>query len=225
MRGSHQTQLDLVGGQGGILFKDQGDQAADHGGRLRAAGHDKVIRFDPEVAVAPGQDGLARDLAQQVTARGDQLGLDETLHGWPGGGERSQEVVIQGRGGVVIGQGADRNHIRNVARHADRHGRGTTVAGRGHHHDAGLPGTHHCLVERVIPVVGMRLAAERQVEHPDLVQLAVGDHPIDGADDIQVGACALGVEGLDGYQVGVGRHTIVAAGWIGLGAQHQAGDM
>ena len=137
-------------------------------------------------------------------------------------------MIIAGVGRrVVVGHGADGDDVGHVAGHADGHRIGAGVAGSGDDDDAGLPGTHDGLVERIVPVIGLRRAAERKVEHADVVRVFVGDNPVDAANDIQIAAGAVGVKRFDGHQVGVGGDAVVGTGvpTSGATAYNDAGHM
>ena len=175
-----------------------------HPGGVHAARADGSANFvsdfvDVVVYRALGTRGLGecRHQAPNVAGRGDDIGIDETLEGRSAGRERTQEVVAVVIGREVVRHAADSDDVGTVARYADGHRVGTGVAGRGDDHDSGIPCRHDRLVERVFPVVGERLRRERAVDHPDAVGVLVLDHPVDGADDVEVGARSARAEGFN----------------------------
>ncbi len=139
----------------------------------------------------------------------DELGLHEAFERRTRGGERSQAIIRRIVGRVVVGERADRDHVRHVARYADGHGRGSGVARRRHHHDPGLPRRHHGLVHRIIPIVGLGVRTEREVDDADVVLVLVGDDPVQARDHVHVAAAALAVEGAHDHEVGLRRDALV----------------
>ena len=95
---------------------------------------------------------------------------------------------------MVVVHRAHSHHVRHVARHADRHWIRARVAGRGNHDNTGLPGCHHRLVQRVIPIIGLRFGAKRQVQYANILLLVMIDYPLDTLDHIHIGAVAVGIE-------------------------------
>ena len=57
--------------------------------------------------------------------------------------------------------------------------------------------------------MGLRRGAEGEIEHPDAINVLVGHQPVNAANHVGVGALALGIEGLDGDQTGVGRYPAI----------------
>ena len=206
-------------------MQQQCGDAARHRGRLRRARHGEVVVAVLELGVRGGDLGVIGHQAHDMSAWGDQIRLDEALDGRPGGRERSQAVIRPGARRIVIGHRADGDDIGHVARHADGHRVGAGVAGRGHDHDAGLPGAHHGLIERVLPVVGLRRRAEGEVEHADVVFVLVGHCPVDAADDVHVAARAIRVEGPDRHQLAGRRNAGQLAVQALFGAQRHAGHV
>ncbi len=144
-------------------------------------------------------------------AGSDDVRLHEALHCGPSGGEGGHEVIAGVRGRVVVRQSAHGDDVGHVAWHADGHGIWAGVAGRGHYHDARLPGSHHRLVQGILPVVGLGRGAEGEVENPSVVDIPGQHHPVQGFDHVHVGGGAGGVEGLDGEQVGARGDAVVLA--------------
>src|SRR6202012_4147198 len=105
--------------------------------------------------------------------------------------------------------GAD---VGRVAGRTDRHGRRTAVAGRRDHHDAGAPGGHDGLVERIGPIRGLRGRSERQVDHTDVVTQPLIHDPLNAANDIEVRAFAGVVENSHRDDIYTGRDTLIVAG-------------
>ena len=208
-----------------MSLEHQRGHPGDHRRRLRRARHVEVVRAVVVLGVLGGDRRRPLHHALDVPARRDQVGLDERLGGRPRGRELRQPVVGQVGGGVVVGHRADRDHVGQIAGNPDGHRPRPTVAGRGDHHDPRLPGGHHRLVERVVPVAAAWRCGERGVEHPDAVGVAVGHQPVDAADDVGVGALAVVVEGLDRHQIGAGCEAVVGALRC-AGARHRdAGDV
>ncbi len=209
--GRHQPALDLVRRQPGARLQHQGDDAGDHRGGLRGSRHDEIGAAVVKLGVFFGDLREAGHQRQHVAAGRHQLGLDEALDGGSGRRERGQQVVAPLVGRVVVAHRPDRDDVGHVPRHAHGHRPRTAVAGGDDDAQPGRPGPHHRLVQRIVPVVGARRGAERQVEHADAVRLLVGHHPVEPADDVGVGALAVGVEGLDRDQVGVGGDAVIGA--------------
>ena len=218
----HQLALHLVGGQRRVIVEHQSDDARRHRRRLRGPRHHEVVADLLEHRVGLGEVGDQRHQAEHVAAGSHHIGLDEGLEGRPGGGPRGQVVVARIVGGEGVGEGADGDHVGHVAGYPDRHRLGPAVAGRGHHHDAGLPGRHHRLGQGIVPVPRQGLGADREVHHLDAVGRLVGHQPVDAADDVGVGAGAVGQESLDRHQVGRRGDAVVLALGGDAARQHDA---
>ncbi len=149
-----------------------------------------------------------------MTAGRHNFRFNEALDGRTGGGERSQTEVGGIVGCVVVGERADGDHVGDVARNADGHGGRTGVASRGHDDDAGLPCRHHCLIQRIIPVVGLRVGPEGDIDHAYVVLALIGDDPVQSGDHIHIATAALAVEGAHDDQVGLGRDAQVLQGQV-----------
>ena len=74
-----------------------------------------------------------------------------------------------------------------------------------------LPQAHGSLVEWIIPVVRTRFGTEREIDHPDGVDLLVVEDPVHAADDIGVATSTVLVEGLDRDNLCIGRDAIIFA--------------
>ena len=197
----HQSVFDLVGREERLVLQQQGHHARDDGGRLRSTGHHEVLVAVMKLRVRGRQGRTRLHDAAHMAAGGDQVRLDEALDGRTGGRERGEVVVGHVVGRVVVGHRADGDDIGDVTGRTDGHRIRTRVAGRGDDDDPGTPGLHHRLVEWVVPVVGTRLGAERQVEHADAVRGLVAQYPVQAADDVGIGRAPEVVEGAHADQV------------------------
>ena len=164
------------------------------------------------------------DVAGQVRARCDQLGLDERLEGRARSGPAGQHVVVGVVRAVVVRDRPDRDDVGQVARYADGHGVGPVVAGRGHDHDPGTPGCHDGLVQRIVPVVGLRIGGEREVQYADVEFFLVGHDEIERPDHVQVSAAAVCAEGLDRDHARSRRDPDVVA-LVGVAVDRDAGQV
>ncbi len=222
----HQPAFDVVGGEAGVGLQQQRRHPRNHRRRLRGAGHGEVDPAVVELGVFAGNATAVGHQGHHVSAGGDHFRLDQTLGGGADRGERGQPVVGWVSRRVIVGHRAHGDDVGDVAGYADGHGGGTGIAGRGHHHDPGLPRGHHRLIQRVVPVVRLGRGAEGQVEHSDAVGGLVGHQPVEAADHVGVAPLALLVEGPHHHQVGVGRHPTVLTRLPGYGAVHSdAGDV
>ena len=58
------------------------------------------------------------------------------------------------------------------------------VAGGDDYHDAGIPDGLGCLHQGIIGGLGLDGLAERHVDHLDALAGGVGEHPVEGGDDV-----------------------------------------
>ena len=144
------------------------------------------------------------DSRPSTCAPANQVRFHEAFRSGAGRGEWWDIVVGPTGRRVGVGQGANGDDVGIVRRHADGHRIRAAVAGRHHHDQAGLPGAHHGLVERIIPVVGLRRGAQRQVDHPDVVFALVIQCPLDAGDDVRVAPTAVLVEHVHRNDDGIG---------------------
>ena len=184
--GRHQPALDLIGLEPGFGLEKQRRRAGRNGGCLGGSRHDEVLVRVVEFRVVGGDLVLLFHHAEKVPTGRYDLRFDESFHSGTGGGKGRQEIVGEDVGRVVVGHRPDCHRVRAVARHAHGHRVRTRVAGRCHDNDAGLPRRHDRLVERIVPVMRLRLCRERAVQHPDVVLILVRNHPVDAADDVEV---------------------------------------
>ena len=217
--------LDLVGGQQRVPLQHERYDARRHGGRLRGARHDEPLGAVVKLWMGDRDRRVAPHLAQRVTARRHDVRLHEPLSGRPGRRERREPVIRRVVRRVAVGHRPHRDHIRHVAGDADRHRVRPAVAGRRHHDDARLPGTHDGLVQRVVPVVRPGRRAERQVQHPDAVGVLVGHDPVQPTDHVRVTALPVRVERLDRHQGRPGGDTAEPAATQDLAIGHDAHDV
>ena len=223
--GSHQTVLDLVGGQLRVFCQHQGHHARDLRGAHGRTAHLVIVLVQLVAGMVLGQPGLVRHQAQHAGARGDQIGLDKGFIGRTRRREGRDRIFRPVARRIAIAHRANSDHIGHVARHADAHRVGAVVARGDDDHDPGLPGTHHGLVERIVPVPGADRGAERKVHNPDVVLILVRDGPANSGDDVGIAAHARLVQHLHGDDPGVGGHAVVAAVAIVLGvAGHRSDD-
>ena len=221
--GRHQPALHAVGRQRRIRLQHQGHDAGGDAGGLRSAGDLQQPALLRHLR-AEGRDqrGGRRDRRGHMATRRDHVGLHEAFVRRTCGRERGHAVIGQIGRRVAVRHRTHGDHVGHVARHADGHRLGPRVARRGHHHDAGLPGRHHRLVQRIVPVVRLRRRAERQVQHTDVVLRAVGDHPVDALDHVEVAAEAGRIEGTHHHQAR-GRRDAMMLGRV-LGQHAACGD-
>ncbi len=203
----HQAAFDIVRRQVRVRLQHQRNDAARHCRGLRRTRHDEIVTAALEILMIICDLRVVVHHRQDVPTRGDHVGLDKALHRRAGRRERGQEIVRVVSGGVIVGHCADSDHVGHVARHPHRHRIRSAIAGCRHDHDPRPPGPHHRLVERVVPVIGLRRRAEREIQHTDVICISVGDDPIDAADDVQIGTRAIGIKGFDRHQVSVGGHA------------------
>ncbi len=206
--GRHQFALDLVRGQVRLRLQQQRRHAADDRCALRSTGHVVIGVAIMKRGMRLGDPALAIQDAEQTTAGRHNFRLYEALVGRPGSGEGGQTIIGPVTGGSVVGHGAHGNDVGHVPGHTDRHGGGTAVARAGHDHDAGLPGCHDCLIHGVVPVVRLRRRAEGQVQHSNVVLIAVVHNPLDAANDIHVSARTVIIEGFDDHERRVRRNAV-----------------
>src|SRR5512132_1387335 len=218
----HQGVLDPVGGEAGVGLEHQGDRAGHDPGGHGGAASAPIGPVD--VVGEPGVDGAARGAqGDHMGARGDNVRLRHTLGGRAAAGEVGQLVVVEGGGAPVVG-GPDRDHPRVVGRLGDGLGGGAVVAGRDDHGHAGRPGPLDRVVERVDPPVLGRVGAEAEVEHPDVVALLEGDHPLDGGQDVADVGGAVGPGDLHRQDPGAWRDALPLTAGAGAVAGDQPGD-
>ncbi len=145
-----------------------------------------------------------------MSAGRDHLGFHETLERRTRRRERRQTIVGRVIGRVVVRQRTGGDDVRHVAGHVDRHRVGAFIPRRRDHHDPGAPGGHDGLVDRIVPVIGLRLRAEREIQDADVVSRAVRENPVQARDHIGVAAASLAVERPHDDQIGPRSNTVVA---------------
>src|SRR5258708_25033861 len=85
-----------------------------------------------------------------------------------------------------------------------------SVPRRGYDDNSRPPRGHDGLIDRIVPIVGLGLRAERQVQDADVVSLAIRNNPIQPGYDIRVAAAAGAVEGANDHEVGLRCYARVA---------------
>ncbi len=85
------------------------------------------------------------------------------------------------------------------------------VAGGDDHDDPAVPCRFHGLAERILGVAGRDAAAERQVDHADVVGVLESNRLLNGGDHSAVGADAVSIEGAKVDQVRSGRNACQTA--------------
>src|SRR5207245_1174305 len=106
-----------------------------------------------------------------------------------------------------------------------RHAVPALVAGGADHDDAGLDGLADLDAERISGIALLRIAPQREVDHPDPQGIAVPDAPIQATDHRAHAAAAGLIEDLDGHQVRIGGHSGKESGGVVPTAQDNPGDM
>ncbi len=147
--------------------------------------------------------------SDNMTSWGNQIRFDETFHRGSGGRKRSQLVICWIIGGIVVAHGTNGDDIGQVTRHTNGHGIRTGIACRSHHHDAGSPGCHYRLIQRIIPIIGLGRRAKREIEDPDVVDFLITDQPVDATNDIRIAALAIFIESLYRHKSSIGGNPAV----------------
>ena len=120
------------------------------------------------------------------------------------------------RSGVPSGvHGAHGDHIRIVAGSgdgaiADGAGRSApaVIAGRDHHHDAGLPRLFDGLAKRIGGVALKYAAAQREVDDADVVRALELDGGVDRRDDVAIVTVAVVIENAETDEVDARGDTL-----------------
>ena len=207
-RAAEQFALDVVGKEPRLRLQQQCHRPADYRGRLRCTRHREVRITVVIVRMFARELAICAHQSAHVATRSDKVRLDECLVGRACGRERGQPVVGPVQRRNAVGHCTDGNHVGQVAGHTYGHWCRPVIAGRCHYDDAVLPGSHNCLVQRIIPVIRLRRRAEREVEHADAVCILVFQNPVQPTNDIQVSSLALRIKGFDCDDVRVRSYTI-----------------
>lgn len=197
LAGGVAVEGELVDGAGGDTAQspaggDAGNVAAE--GRGRPGAHEGQ-QVGAEAGDVGGGHGGARD---GVGGRG---GADPGGEDVGAGGEDVDDAAVVGVAGDGVGRGGGADGADAGLRGGRVVGRvGAVVTGRDGQEDARADEPRRRLVE------GARLAAaQRHVGHGAVgavAALGVAGHEVDARDDARVGAGALGVQHLDGIQLG-----------------------
>ena len=156
------------------------------GGEAQVAGRDQVHRAAGLVEPARAQRA---DVVAQPAGRGEVAG----------GGVVGLGVHLELR------RGADRDDVRVGRRRADGVGRARVAAGDGDHHARRDRRVVELLGHIQRGDVGERVAAERLVEHVDVVGL---DRVVDGLQEVGLGGVLEGAEHVKPDQAGAGGHAL-----------------
>ena len=146
-----------------------------------------------------------------VSARGEHVRLGGAVLGDAAARERRGDVVAGVSRADLVG-GADRDHVRVVARRVpDRVGRSAAVARGDDDDDPGVPGVLDGRIDRVVDVGRGRVRAHRDVHDADAELGLVVDHVLQGVDDVDHRRLVGVVGDLERDQVGLGSDADVGA--------------
>ena len=82
------------------------------------------------------------------------------------------------------------------------------VVSRSHdHNQARLPGDLHRLPERILHVAFKHIAAERQIDHANVVGVLQSDSALNGRNHLCVRAAAVRIEHAEIHQIRAGGHS------------------
>ena len=208
----HEPAFDVVRGERRVGLDHQGGHSGGHRGGLGSPGNFAVTgAVDARRRIVDEKPAARPQEADHMATGSDDFRFDETFDGWTRRGEGGDAVVGQIGRRVVVGHGADRNHVRHVARHPDGQRFRTAVAGRSDHYDAGLPGPHDRLRHGVVPIKRLRNGAEGEVEHADIEEVFILHQPVEATDDVRVGAATVAVESFDRNQESARGHAAIFA--------------
>ena len=151
---------------------------------------------------------------QQVAGRHKVRLHDQIERGWSLRAVSGNAVI--GPGGCThILHGTNRDDIRIVAGGSDGAiavgccGVGTAVvAGGHHHHDASLPRLFHGQAKRIGLIGFIDRAAQREVDHPDVVLTLQGDGLLNTGNHVAVSAVAILIQHPDIDQVDARGNTL-----------------
>jgi hypothetical protein len=170
--------LHVVGRRVAVVREQYRDRSGDDGRAHRGAGTTEIGGVDAGFGVLRIDRGSGCTQRNERHAGRDDFGLG-VADDSPAARPARHGVVVGGRGTHRVG-GTDGDDIGVVARRA--HTVVAVVSGRGDDGDSRCPSGFGCRVERVQEVRHPRIEAERQVEHPDVVGVAIRDDPADARD-------------------------------------------
>ncbi len=155
----------------------------------------------------------------------DDLRLHEAFERRAGGRERRELVVRAVVRRVVVRERADRDDVRHVARHFDRHRIRARSCPRTRRRRCRPPRSHDRLVQRIIPVIRLRRRPSDRFSTRNVVLLLVRDDPVDALDHVDVAARALTVERAHHDQIRLRRDAEITASQVLRAARRDGRDV
>ena len=207
----HDAVLDLVRAEDRILVEHQGAYGGHNRCGHRGARHLVIVPGYLLVRVRLCEIGIGRHQGCHMGAWGDDVWLDKAIASRSGRRERGQKVVARVIRSEIVGERPHGDDVRNVAGDVDGQWFGALVPRRGYDDNVRCPGRHHCQVERVIPIVGLYRRHQRQIDHPDVVEVLVFYRPADSGNGAGIGSRPGLIQHPDSNQFNIGGNTSIVS--------------
>ncbi len=154
---------------------------------------------------------LAAECGHDPHAGRRHLRLGVPVHRDAAAGPVGQHVVCAVRRAAVV-KGTRRYYVRVVGRGVICRELSCTQIAGGHHNDDALePGLLHRRRQRVAQVAVWNSRIQRDVDHPNVVAILVGDQPLERQDDVARASGAIAPGDLDAEEASPRRDAQVAA--------------